>query len=164
MKEYKQYFKDLFTQATQLFESEITFGNENEEAEDYFSFEFNGVGFECLLLQNEGEQVILRTYVDAIKAGVFKDNMLEVYDIMNKFNLLEGGLFKLVAIENEEAQYNTIALKTVDVVVTKELMENGDVRYYHLNLLADFLNYVNFHEVYQAAYYDQIEEYNEFEW
>ena len=83
---------------------------------------------------------------------------------MNKFNLLEGGLFKLVAIENEEAQYNTIALKTVDVVVTKELMENGDVRYYHLNLLADFLNYVNFHEVYQAAYYDQIEEYNEFEW
>ena len=40
---------------------------------------------------------------------------------MNRFNLLEGGLFKLVAIENEGEEYMSIALKSIDVIVTNVL-------------------------------------------
>ena len=57
----------------------------------------------------------------------------------------------------------SIALKTIDVVATEELIDNNEVRYYHLNLIADMLMYANVHEIYQTAYFDQIEEYNEFE-
>ena len=123
----RQYFLDIFKQASELLGGNLTVV---EEQEDYFAIEVGGIGFECMLLPVDEERVILRTYVDVINAGVFRDNMLEVYDIMNKFNLQEGGLFKLVAIENEEAEYITICLKSMDIIVTKELMENGDVRYY----------------------------------
>ena len=68
-----------------------------------------------------------------------------------------------MAIENEGEEYMSIALKTIDVVATEELIDNNEVRYYHLNLIADMLMYANVHEIYQAAYFDQIEEYNEFE-
>lgn len=160
MKEYKKYFKDIFTQAATLFNAELNF---IDDEEDYFTFECNGISYECVLIKIEEDKVILRTFVNAIKADVFKDNMYEVYEIMNRFNLLEGGLFKLVALEHEGEEYMSIALKAVDVIVTKELLGSNDVRYYHLNLLADILTYVNVHEVYKAAYLDSIEEYNEFE-
>lgn len=158
MKEYKEYFKGIFTQAANLFSAEL---NYLEDEDDYFAFNCNGIPYQCVLLPVEEDKVILRTFLNVIKADVFKDSMYEVYEIMNKFNLLEGGLFKLVAVENEGEEYMSIALKSVDVMVTKELLENNDVRYYHLNLLADILSYVNVHDVYQAAYFDEIEEYNE---
>ena len=158
MEDYKKYFKDIFVQAATLFEAEIKFLDEDE---DYFNFDCNGIGYQCVMIPIEEDRVILRTFVNALKSDVFKDQMLEVYEIMNKFNTYEGGLFKLVALENEGEEYMTIALKAVDVIVTKELLENGDVRYYHLNLLADILTYVNVHEIYQAAYFDAIEEFNE---
>ena len=68
-----------------------------------------------------------------------------------------------MAIENDGDEYMSIALKTIDVVATEELIDNNEVRYYHLNLIADMLMYANVHEIYQAAYFDLIEEYNEFE-
>ena len=160
MVEYKKYFKDIFVQATNLFNAELNF---LEEEEDYFNFNCNGISYQCVLIKLEDERVILRTFVNAIKADVFKDCMYDVYEIMNRFNLLEGGLFKLVALENEGEEYMSIALKAVDLIVTKEFLSNNDVRYYHLNLLADILSYVNVHEIYKTAYFDQIEEYNEFE-
>lgn len=160
MKEYKTYFKDIFTQAANLFNAEL---NYFEDEEDYFTFECNEIPYQCVLLPIEENRVILRTFVNVIKADVFKDSMYDVYEIMNRFNLLEGGLFKLVAIENQDEEYMSIALKAVDVIVTKEFLENNDVRYYHLNLLADILSYVNVHEIYKTAYFDQIEEFNEFE-
>ena len=160
MEKYKQYFIDIFKQAATLFQADLEI---DEEAEDYFNFTCNGISYQCVLIPVEEDKVILRTFVNSIKAEVFKDQMLEVYEIMNRFNTYEGGLFKIVALENEGEEYMTIALKSIDVIITKELLENGDVRYYHLNLLADILTYVNVHEIYQAAYFDAIEEYNEFE-
>ena len=59
--------------------------------------------------------------------------------------------------------FTSAILYSQDVIVTKEFLENNDVRYYHLNLLADILSYVNVHEIYKTAYFDQIEEFNEFE-
>ena len=159
MEDYKKYFKDILTQAATLFQAEIEYV---EEDVDYFNFTCNGISYQCVLIPIDDEKVLLRTFVNVIKADVFKDSMYDVYEIMNRFNAYEGGLFKLVALENEGEEYMTIALKTIDVLVTKSLLENGDVRYYHLNLLADVLSYVNVHEIYQAAYFDKIEEYNEF--
>lgn len=160
MTKFKTYFKDIFSQAGTLLKSEV---NYLDEGDDYFNFECAGITYQCVLIKLEDNKVILRTFVNALKADVFKDSMYDVYEIMNRFNLLEGGLFKLVAIENEGEEYMSIALKTIDVVATEELIDNNEVRYYHLNLIADMLMYANVHEIYQTAYFDQIEEYNEFE-
>ena len=160
MNEFKTYFKDIFSQAGTLLKSEV---NYLDEGDDYFNFECAGITFQCVLIKLEGEQVLLRTFINVVKADVFKDSMYDVYEIMNRFNLLEGGLFKLVAIENEGEEYMSVTLKTIDVMATKELIGNNEVRYYHLNLIADMLMYVNVHEIYKSAYFDQIEEYNEFE-
>ena len=152
MTKFKTYFKDIFSQAGTLLKSEV---NYLDEGDDYFNFECAGITYQCVLIKLEDNKVILRTFVNALKADVFKDSMYDVYEIMNRY--------KLVAIENEGEEYMSIALKTIDVVATEELIDNNEVRYYHLNLIADMLMYANVHEIYQAANYDQIEEYNEFE-
>ena len=83
MEDYKKYFKDIFTQATTLFGAELEFVEENE---DYFNFVCNGIGYQCVLIPVDDDRVILRTFVNVLKADVFKDQMLEVYEIMNKFS------------------------------------------------------------------------------
>ena len=159
MKQAKKYFISLFKQAAELTNIKLSI---IEEQDNYFLMDVHGITFECILIQTHEERVVLRTFIDALVANVFNDSMDEVFKLINRFNLTEGGVYNLVAIENEEEQYMSIALKTIDIVMLKNLADDEKVKEYHINLLADILNYVNCHSLIKEHYLDKIEEYSEF--
>lgn len=136
---YEKYFTTLIKKAANKIQ--CTIGN-IESNDECITFYVNGVSVYAPIVQY-GNAKALRFYYDVIDVLYDvndEETLVNAFQIMNRFNLCEGGLAQFVFLQDEEAEALRPALKTIDIVVA---FDDREIKEYHLNLIADILNISN---------------------
>jgi len=156
MRKYGYYFENLIKNSADQIGVDISDFQCNE---DSIAFEVDGVSVFGFLIPVEGGAKLRLLYdvVNVEFSPYDSDKLLQAYNKINEYNLLEGGMLQLVLVPSDNEDKLQLFLKAIDVVAIDDIMYTEELRNYFINLFADILMFVNNLEVFNEEYLSQFE-------
>lgn len=158
MREYIHAIRDLLEEVGDAFEEKI---EDFTKGENFVSFKFAGVGMDGFFVKQENGSVAIRFYyaIDNVRFSYDDgERLLPSFEIMNRYNLVEGGVTQLVFLDDEENSEFELALKSFDVALDLEKIDQDFFHNIIIGLIADVLSVCYRMESIEEIYIDSIAE------